>query len=49
MSTRKKIKKNIEEEKIFSDQVILDHGDFAQFTPFPGEGGKPTFTYIKVF
>ena len=35
-------------QQIIPNQVILGHGDFAQFNPFPGEGGKPTFTYLKV-
>ena len=36
-------------KKIFPDKVILDHEDFAQFTPFPGEGSsRPTFAYLKV-
>ena len=30
-------------------QVILDHEDFTDFTPFPEEGNtSPIFTYIKV-
>ena len=30
-------------------QVILDHEDFTDFTPFPDEGNsKPSFEYIKV-
>ena len=30
-------------------QVIIDHEDFTDFTPFPEEGNtSPIFTYIKV-